>query len=241
MNIIKSISVAMMAFGLTACANNFAVPEVQKAASALAPSYVINAGDTIDIKFFYTKELNDSVTVRPDGYISLQLVDDVKVAELTPKEIDDKLTALYAKKLGRGADLSVIIKGFESQRVYVVGEVDRAGELKLNDKMTALQAITAAGGFKNSADKDEVLIVRQKEDGTSETFKANFSDSSIATATTSTAHMQLQPRDLIYVPKSGVAKTNQFVDQYVRQMLMFNGFSGGVTAIYDLNNSNRGF
>ncbi len=246
MNPIKSAILAILALSLTACADFSNIPQVQQsalppAAPALAPEYKINPGDVIDVKFFYTRDLNDNVTVRPDGNISLQLVDEVRAAGLTPAELDHKLTDLYAGKLNESPDVSVIIKDFESQRIYVTGEVDKPGEFKLRDKMTAYQAVTSAGGLKNTADKENVLIVRQRPDGTSDVFRADFSDSSITYLNAGSAHAQLMPRDLVYVPKSGISKVNSTIDQYVRQMLMFNGFGANATAIYDLNDSNRGF
>jgi len=86
--------------------------------------YIIQAGDQLDIKFFYNPELNDSVTVRPDGKISLQLVDEVQAAGQTPAQLDDFLTEKYAKEL-RKPVITVIVKSFASQRVYVGGEVNR--------------------------------------------------------------------------------------------------------------------
>jgi polysaccharide biosynthesis/export protein len=229
------------AFALTACADFSNIAKVEafkpKPPEEIA-EYRIAPGDVVDIKFFYTRDLNETVTVRPDGRISLQLVDDVLASGLTPSELDEKLTKLYRPKLTDTPDISVIVKEFEDQRIYVTGEVDKPGELKLRNKMTAFQAVTAAGGLKNTAAKDTVLVIRQKEDGISQVFKANFSDGNLTEGSEGSAHAHLQPRDTVYVPKSGIATANLFVDQYIHQMLMFNGVNVGVTGIYELNDVN---
>jgi protein involved in polysaccharide export with SLBB domain len=89
--------------------------------------YIIQPGDQLDIKFFYNPELNENVTVRPDGLISLQLVDEVHASGLTPAQLDDLLTQKYSRELKKPM-VTVIMRSFTMQRVYVGGEVNRQGE-----------------------------------------------------------------------------------------------------------------
>ncbi len=225
---------------LSACANYGGVPPVLTAQNLeAAPEYRIEPGDILDIKFFYSADLNENVTVRPDGRISLQLVDDVEAAGLTPSELDESLTGLYKKKLPDRPDVSVIVKGFGDQRVYVAGEVQRPGELGLKNHMTVFQAVASAGGLKDTAGAGAVLVVRQDADGRSQVFSADLSDDSLPGSQGSTAHAELMPRDIVYVPKSGIAKADLFMDQYVRQLLMFNGIAAGVTGVYELNDADE--
>ena len=114
------------------------------------PEYIIQAGDQLDIKFFYNPELNETVTVRPDEKISLQLLDDVRAAGLTPTQLDETLTLRYAPVLKEPA-VTVIVRSFTGQRVYVDGEVNSPGLFNLTAGMTALQAVINAGGLRETA------------------------------------------------------------------------------------------
>lgn len=216
------------------------VPLLPQSDPAVEESYVIESGDVLAIKFYYAQDLSDVVTVRPDGMISLQLVDDVQAAGLTPQELDDQLTDLYRDQLPDRPDVSVIVQESAGRRVYITGEVEKPGELPLRSKMSLFQAISAAGGFKDTANKNTVLVIRQDQNGTPSVFRANLSTFNVASAE-ATSHVLLQPRDTVYVVKSGIAEANLAVDQYVRKLLLFNGLSIGAQAIYDINGNDNNF
>jgi len=108
--------------------------------------YRIQAGDQLDIKFFYNKDLNEQVTVRPDGRISLQLVKTVVAAGLTPEQLTVNLKKAYSVHL-KDPEIAVIVRSFSSQRIYVDGEVGKPGMLPLTGPTTVRQAISQAGGF----------------------------------------------------------------------------------------------
>lgn len=236
--IINTIILTGACSALSACSGVGHAPPIMAVQDfSEAQPYRIEPGDDLSIKFFYMQDLNESLTVRPDGMISLQLVDEVPAAGLTPSELDDTLTDLYRKKLPDEPEISVIVKDFGDQRIYVMGEVGKSGEYKLKNKMTVLQAIAAAGGFLNTANKDTVLVVRQDAQGKSFIYHANISNGNISSLKEGTAHAHLIPRDTIYVVKSGIATANLFMDQYVRQLLLFNGISLGGTAVYELNDA----
>ncbi len=203
-----------------------------------APEYRIEAGDMVDVKFFYSPDLNENVTVRPDGRISLQLIDDIMAEGLTGSELDEELTRRYTKLLPDKPDLSVIVKGFGDARIYVTGEVADPGEKPLKNRITAFQAVASAGGFRDTAARDTVLVIRQDRDGNSAVMRADLSDGNIA-AKNGEAHVRLMPRDVVYVPKSGIAKADLFVDQHIRQLLLFNGISTGISGVYELNNKDK--
>lgn len=233
------LSCISLSMGLTACTSYENVPLVRDL-KILQPSdyheYIIQPGDNIDVKFFYSQDLNDNVTVRPDGDISLQLIDDVQVAGLTVSELDTRLTKMYRGKLPDGADVSVIMKSFSDQRIYITGEVARPGEYDLKHKLTILQAVTAAGGFNDSAKRDAVLLIRQEEEDAPKVFLVRLKDEDLIKTGESGTYNMLQPRDTIIVPKSNIAKVDLFMDQYVRDVLRFNGFSAGISGVYELNN-----
>jgi polysaccharide export outer membrane protein len=206
------------------------MPAMVAAAPPGPSSYVIQPGDQLDIKFFYNPELNESVTVRPDGKISLQLIDEVKAAGRTPAELDETLTKDYSTEL-RKPVVTVIVKSFMSQRIYVGGEVNRQGLIDLTAGMTPLQAVLNAGGFKESANPEAAIVIRKGPDNKPVPIRIDLKKALYGEGAGDVA--QLQPYDVVYVPKSWIAEANKFVNQYIENLLMFRGVSFGFS--YDIN------
>ncbi|MCB9978427.1 MAG: polysaccharide biosynthesis/export family protein [Rhodospirillales bacterium] len=238
---------ALVFSGLCACAP---LPKAIPAADLLAPpatpedvskapAYRIGPGDVMDVKFFYSPDLDETVAVRPDGRISLRLVDDVAAAGLTPLELDHDLTARYAKKLPEKPDLSVILRGFENQRIYVTGDIRTPGEYPLKSGLDVMQAITTAGGFLETARPDFVLLIRKTAGGPAKVYRVNMSDPMLDPEKDGGSLALLAPTDVIYVPRSGVAQANLFVDQYIRKLLFLNTINLGVSGIYELNDASK--
>jgi protein involved in polysaccharide export with SLBB domain len=186
--------------------------------------YTIQPGDELDIKFFYNPELNETVTVRPDGKISLQLIDEIQAAGLEPLELDHQLTDLYSREL-REPVLTVIVRSFTRQRIYVGGEVNTPGLIVLPAGMTTLQAIFQSGGFKETAEPAETLVIRK---GPGDKPLPLRIDLAAVMDANSGNDLQLQPDDIVFVPKSAIANTNKFIDEYIGGLLMFRGWSFGV-------------
>jgi protein involved in polysaccharide export with SLBB domain len=185
-------------------------------------------GDEMDIKFFYNPDLNQAVIVRPDGKISLPVVDDVQAAGLTPSELDALLTQIYAQEL-RQPMVTVIVKTFTSQRVYVGGEVGKPGVVDLTAGMTALHAVINAGGFLDTA-KPEAVIVIRSGGATDAPIPIRVDLEQSIDGETTMGDMALQPFDVVYVPKSWIANANLFVKQYIVDLLLYKGFGlGGVS------------
>jgi polysaccharide export outer membrane protein len=223
----------ILAMGLIACATSqpVAIPaQVQTTAAQRPAPYVIHAGDQLDIKFFYNPELNESVTVRPDGKISLQLIDEIQAAGLQPSELDQRLTELYSRELKKPV-LTVIVRSFTGQRVYVGGEVNRQGLITLQPGLTALQAVFQSGGFMETAQPAETLIIRKGADNRPIPLRIDLSE--VMAAGSPAADFVLQPDDIVYVPKSAIAMANKFVNQYIENLLLFRGVSLGFT--YELH------
>jgi polysaccharide biosynthesis/export protein len=220
---------------VSGCASAPPGAEPQSPPQVPAPSaapYTIQSGDTLDIKFFYNPELNEIVQVRPDGYISLQLVDEVKAAGMEPRELTKKLTDLYSREL-RKPVVTVIVKSFDNQRVYVGGEVNQQGLVTMPAGLTALQAVMQSGGFKNTAQPSETLVIRKGPDRRPVPIRVDLN--ALIDGDQNGSDFKLQPEDIVYVPKSAIAKANQFVNQYVEQLLLFRGVSFGFA--YSINNN----
>ncbi|MDY6970919.1 MAG: polysaccharide biosynthesis/export family protein [Thermodesulfobacteriota bacterium] len=175
--------------------------------------YTLGAGDEIEIKFYFHPELNEKTTIRPDGRISLVLVDEVKASGLTPEKLDIKLTRLYGQKLDR-VDLTVIVRGYSSQNVFIDGEIKTPQSLPLRGEMTVLQAIISSG-IKETADMRSVLLMRAVSREEVKVFQLDLATPSKWSET----NVFVKPLDIIYVPRSYIASTNLFVKQYLSNMV----------------------
>lgn len=211
------INFLMLTIFLTACtAKNIVPPEQVGTQSTSYPlkDYLIQTGDQLDIKFFYNPELNEQVIVRPDGRISLQLAPEIMVVGLTPSQLTEALVKNYDKELANPG-ITVIVRSFSSQRVYVDGEVNNPGMVSLTGPLTVLQSIAAAGGFKDTAKSSEVLVIRKTIDNKPLAIAVDLDD--VRHAASGSQDILLSPYDIVYVPKSAISNVNQFVDHYIRQ------------------------
>ncbi len=213
---------------LVSCASTQAVPNNEAYAGSRvtkfqkSPEYRIQPTDEMDIKFFFNPELNETVIVRPDGKISLPVVDDVQAAGLTPSELDALLTQIYSQEL-RKPMVTVMLKTFTAQRVYVGGEVGRPGVVELKPGMTALHAVMDAGGFLDTAKPSAVIIIRSGPE-TDAPIPIRVDLEQSIDGDTTTGDISLQVFDVVYVPKSAIANVNLFVKQYIQGALMFRGW-----------------
>lgn len=176
------------------------------------PEYVIQQGDVLGIKFFFNPELNEEVTVRPDGRISLQLVPELVAAGRTPSDLTASLRELYGRQLD-SPEISVIVRSFSAQRVYVDGEVNRAGELELVDGLTVLGAIASAQGLTDRARKEGILLIRRGDDGTPRVSELNVQ----RTRKGLQPDPMLEPYDVVFVPMTGITQLNRWVEQYIKE------------------------
>jgi polysaccharide biosynthesis/export protein len=176
------------------------------------PEYQIHSGDQLDIKFFYHPELNESIAVRPDGRISLQLVGEVVASGVCPRQLSETLTEIYGRQL-KMAEAAVIVRSFSSQKIYVDGEVSRPGVLILPDNMTLLQALAEAGGLTENGRLKNILVVRRADNGTVQVLRGN----ALYASATSQSDFLLRPYDVVYVPRRPIANVNRWVDQYIRK------------------------
>jgi len=182
----------------------------------LAPEYRISPGDRLNVKFFYNPDLSHEVLVRPDGRISLPLVHEVMAAGLTPTELTDELTSSYAKQIEQ-PEITVMVTAFGGQRMYVGGEVGAPGMREIVGPTTALQAIAASGGFRDTARKEEVVLIRRGPENKPFVIALNLSK--VENGTDLTQDVYLAPYDIVLVPKSNIADVNLWTQQYLTNMV----------------------
>lgn len=176
--------------------------------------YRIQPGDQLDIKLFYNPELNEQLTVRSDGRITLQLVNDVVAAGLTPAELTVLLNKAYAAEL-ENPKVAVIVRTSVADKVYVDGEVNRAGLITMTGPMTVLQSIAQAGGVKESAKTDQVIVLRKADDGRMTAIQINIEHA--LQGSNESGDIFLRPNDIVYVPKSTISNVNTWIDLYIRK------------------------
>lgn len=216
----NAITIILISFVLTACAASarqappVASPIKQTSSSAQTPEYQIRAGDQLDIKFYYNTDLNEQVIVRPDGRISLQLAHEIIAAGLTPAQLTALLTKKYAEELDK-PEITVIVRSFGGQRVYVDGEVNKPGIINLTTPMTVVQSLAEAGGVKDTARTSELVIIRRGPDTRPIALVMNMEK--VVDGTEMGRDLYLMPNDIVYVPKSTIANVNVWMDQYIRK------------------------
>jgi polysaccharide biosynthesis/export protein len=194
------VSVALSVVG--AQDNNNKKPDPPNTAvnSSLAatsdPNYLIGPQDILDINVWKEAELTRSVPVRPDGKISIPLLNDVQAAGLTPQQLSDEIT-VGLKKYITDPQVTVIVTTINSQRIYILGEVNRAGAYPLLPGMTAVQALSSAGGFTPFASLKKIYIMRM-EDGKQVKFPLNYKD--VVAGKAPQQNIPLKAGDTIVVP-----------------------------------------
>lgn len=161
---------AVMLFALPA----FAQETLQKSATS-DPGYVIGAEDVLSINVWKEAELSRTVPVRPDGMISLPLVNDVKAAGLTPIQLATSITEKLRKWI-TDPQVTVIVQTINSKKIHILGEVGRAGTFALLPDMTILQALAGAGGFTQYAKKSKIYLLRMGEDGKQSKISFNYDE-----------------------------------------------------------------
>jgi len=159
-------------------------------------SYVIGPQDVLDVDVWKENELTRTVEVRPDGRISLPLLNDVQASGLTPSQLSANLTERL-KKFITDPEVTVIVTQINSQRVYVVGEATRPGAYQLLPGMTVLQALSSAGGFAMFADTKKIYILR-RENGKQERFQFNYKE--VINGKHPEQNIELKAGDQIVVP-----------------------------------------
>ncbi|MGH9786942.1 MAG: polysaccharide biosynthesis/export family protein [Terriglobia bacterium] len=208
-------------------------PPVVQTAMRFRKEYVLAPGDQVEVVVRRVGELSRVVGVRPDGNISLPLLDDVPAAGLTPRELDARLTELLAGRLVE-PDVTVIANQIRQPVVYVVGDVLRPSPLPIRDAPTAMQAIALAGGLARSAARRDITIIRLSEDGFLRAIPITVEDEGQPGPFLAAGSNLLQPDDLVFVPESGRSQFARFLDDFVTRPLSVVGQALGVYANFRL-------
>jgi polysaccharide export outer membrane protein len=159
-------------------------------------NYVIGPQDVLDISVWKEAELTRVVPVRPDGRISLPLLNDVQAAGLTPLQLAAQISESL-KKFVTNPQVTVIVSQINSQRIYILGEVTRPGAYPLLPGMTVLQGLSSAGGFTLFANMKKIYVLRQ-ENGKQQKLPFNYKE--VVSGKNTEQNLLLKAGDQIVVP-----------------------------------------
>ncbi len=154
------------------CARPGGVGEFETPAPVTEQPYLFGAGDILEVRVWKNPELSVEVPVRPDGMISVPLLDDVQAEGLTATQLKELVTKDLSEYISN-PDVTVVLKQAGSKRVYVIGEVAHAGPLPLLSELRVLDVIAASGGFSAFADKDDVRVIR-REGGSEREYRFDY-------------------------------------------------------------------
>jgi polysaccharide export outer membrane protein len=161
----------------------------------LAPDYVIGPDDVLSVQFWSDKEMSTDVTVRPDGKVTMLMINDIQAAGYTPLQFQQKLIEAY-KPFQDDPNITVAPKQIHSRKVFIQGEVGKQGSYDIpGSGLTVVQLVALAGGFTEYAKKDQVSILRAGQAPIPVNFKEIEKRKNLGKNL-----VQLKPGDTIIVP-----------------------------------------
>lgn len=160
------------------------------------PEYIIGPEDLLHIVVWKNEALTRTVQVRPDGMISLPLLNDVKAAGLTAMQLRDVLIKRFVEYMP-SPEISVIVQEVRSFKVSVLGQVSRPGRYDLRSRTTVLEALALAGGFRDFASPSRIVVLRLDGKGMK---RIPFNYNQVISGSSDQQNFELQPNDVILVP-----------------------------------------
>jgi len=160
------------------------------------PNYIIGPEDELIVNVWREADISRSVPVRPDGKISLPLLNDVQASGLTPMQLGSEITTRLKKFIAE-PQVTIIVSRVNSQRIYIVGEVNHAGAFPLVPNMTVLEALSSAGGCSPFAKQSKIYILRL-ENG--QEIRRPFNFKEVLGGQRMQQNIPLKPGDTIVVP-----------------------------------------
>jgi polysaccharide biosynthesis/export protein len=174
-----------------------AAPDASAPAGIVPPAgYVIGAEDLLSVVFWNDKDMSAEIVVRPDGKISLPLLNEVQASGLTPDQLRQAVTN-EAKRFMQDPKPTIIVRQINSRKVFITGAVEKPGTFMLNAPTTILQLIATAGGLKEYADRKNIIVISREGDGQA-SHKFNYSE--VIAQKNVNQNIMLKPGDTVVVP-----------------------------------------
>ena len=169
----------------------------EEGAVARGASSSLGAGDVIEVRVYQEPELSGVYQVGPEGDVIFPLCKRVAVGGLAPNAAAERLRACLSDGFMRDPQVSVLVKEYNSKKIFVFGEVQKPGTFVFEDGMSVVQAVTLAGGFTKTASRNSTSVTRRVK-GQEVKVKVNVQDIALGKA----PNFTLQPGDIVYVPES---------------------------------------
>lgn len=176
--------------------------------------YVLQRGDQLEVVVYRSPELSRTVTIRPDGYISLPVLDDILAAGRTPTELDAYVTERLLERL-REPEVTVIVENLQEPMVYIFNESGNGAAVPLRSARTIAQALAISGGIGVDATLQGVAVVRLNADGFLQATTLENGDLSDASYLLALQNVSMLPDDVILVPRSSRAQFRLFVQDFI--------------------------
>ena len=170
--------------------------------------YLVQPGDVLEVQYRYSPEFNQTITVQPDGYVSLQVGGDVKVSGKNVEQVRQLILQKAGEHL-QEPEAIVILKEFQKPYFVVAGEVVQPGKIEMRERITAIQAIMLAGGFKESARSSQILVFRKINSDFAEVKVLNLKK--IRRTSDLENDLTLQAGDMLLVPRDTISKIERFM------------------------------
>lgn len=215
-NELKRLFLLLLGLMLSAAGGCQGPLPASQAGPAITPPAVLAPGDSIELRFFYANELSVTQTIRPDGKITLELVGEIQAAGLSPSALAIQLRQLYSVYL-KHPDVAVFQRSSYARRVIVAGAVEKPSTLDMPADMSALEAVMMSGGFNLvQANPSQVLVMRDDGNQGRVAYVLNLSTALHGDHAKS---FMLQPNDIVYVPRTMIVNLDQFVAQYIGDLV----------------------
>ncbi len=182
------------------------------------PRYLLRPDDVLDLSFEFSPEFNQTVSVQPDGYVSLRGIGEMHVAGKTIPELNEALLIAYEKIL-HDPVIVATLKEFEKPYFIAGGQVSHPGKYELRGDTTVTEAVAMAGGFSQIARHSQVLLFRRVSDGWTETQILNVKK--MLGEKNLREDLHIKPGDMIFVPQNRISKIERFLPT-PRALLYFN-------------------
>jgi polysaccharide export outer membrane protein len=207
----SAVGQSIVAFPAAAARSSSTSAAPADAASQLQqrnPRYRLRKSDSFEVDFPFSPELNQTVTVQPDGYVTLREVGSLIAEGQTAPELTETLKAAYTRIL-HDPVITIVLKDFEKPYFIASGQVGKPGKYDLLSPLTVTEAVAIAGGFKDSSKHSQVVLFRPMPSGVFESKVLNIKK--LLATRNLTEDMYMQPGDMLYVPQNTLSKIQKFI------------------------------
>jgi polysaccharide biosynthesis/export protein len=172
------------------------------------PLYRLHRSDVLDVEFTFSPEFNQTVSVQPDGFITLRGVPQLQAEGLTIPQLTEALRTQYSEILN-DPEVAVVLQDYTKPYFSAIGEVQRPGKYELRDDITLTEGLALAGGFNSQAKHSQIVLFRKVDGEMVESRLINTK--ALLKARKLGEDIHLRPGDLVYVPKNAISKIRQYM------------------------------